>query len=64
MVFIQNLAHSPSALLKGYIFKISINRSVLKEEKSVTKRHQKKLETLSKKEIKIEKYQKSKQHHN
>ena len=37
---------SSTTLFKGYVLKISINRSVLKEEKKIIKRHRKKLDTL------------------
>ena len=37
---------SSTTLLKGYVLKISMNRSVLKEEKKFIKRHRKKLDTL------------------
>ena len=37
---------SSTTLFKGYVLKISMNCSVLKEEKKIIKRHQKKLDTL------------------
>ena len=44
---LENLLAS-TTFFKGVVFKISINRSVIKEEKLVLKRHQKNLDNLLK----------------